>query len=179
MQIPKSAYHQLAPTPRAIAAYMAINRCDENEADKLVGTAPRGEKHGKPILALGQAIGAYNRVVGYFFIQLQSRLHLWSETLAYCEAWLAAGGDVHNERYLGKYKMLERLQVEATEWAASLEAVRVAVREWADSSGVPRKLFSGPLALVDLEKPLGDFKADDEVLAVVRELFGDRLSLTW
>ncbi|MDF1613843.1 hypothetical protein [Desulfurivibrio dismutans] len=179
MQIPKSTYQSLSPAPRAVAAFLAINRCDGSEAEKLVGSAPRGGGHGKPILALGQAIDAYNRLAGHFFIQMQSRLDLWSETLAYCEAWLAAGGDLQDEGYLGKYKNLDHLKGEATEWAASLEAVRVAVREWADNSGVPRKVFSGPLVLVDLEKPLGDFKADNEVLAVVRELFDDRLSLAW
>ena len=86
MQIPKSAYHQLSPTPRAIAAYMAINRCDENEAEKLIASAPRQMGQGKPFLALGQAVGAYNSLAGYYFISLQDSYRQWKEALAYCEA---------------------------------------------------------------------------------------------
>ncbi len=178
MEIKKSTYQSLPPVPRAIAAYLAINREDYAEAEKLIGTCPRGQGEGKPYLGIGQALDVYNRMAGDFMIQLQNKLLQYTEVLAFCEGWLAASGDLKEASFVERCMTLDTLRGESKHSAAQLEAVKEASREWADRNSIPRKIFSVPMAIIDLGEKAGDVTVDEETLNIMRELF-QQVTLTW
>jgi hypothetical protein len=178
MEIKKTSYESLSAVPRAAAAFMAINRSDTVEVEKLFGNCPQSQGHGKAILGLGQAIEIYNRLAGECILRLLHQLHAFTEHLAFCDGWLTGGGAPEDARYMKRFKTLETLGKGAKQLAAELEAVKEAAREWADHNGVPQEIFSGPLVILNLGKKSEDTTEDKEMLIVMRALFQEIL-LNW
>jgi len=178
MEIKKSAYQSLPPVPRAIAAYLAMNREDYVEADKLIGTCPRGQGQGKAFFGLRQALDVYNRMAGDFMVRLQNKFLQYAEALAFCEGWLAASGDLKEASFVERCMTLDTLGGETKQLAAQLEAVKEASREWADRNSIPRQIFSAPMAILNLGEKESDVTVDEKTLSTMRELFQE-VTLTW
>lgn len=177
MDIGKRFYQDLTPKQRAVACYLALNRGDDGEADRLIGHSPRCKNHGKSILALGQALDAYN-----FFTARAIRNFLvvsgeFKKMLSYCEAWLAAGGAIDNFEYSSRFAMVEKLRPTLDESAGEVAVIRQAAWEWCKKHEIPTDCFSGPLSFTPLPKEMVE-QSDSEKLDVFRSLF-DRITLTW
>ena len=94
MDISKKVYQQLTPIQRAIAFYKSITRDDQSEVERLLEHAPKFKGHGQAVLALGQAMDAYNSITSNFmrdFLLINGKLQA---SVAYCEAWQDAGGGI-------------------------------------------------------------------------------------
>jgi len=177
MDIGKKLYHELTPKQRAIACYSAMNRDDQGEVDRLMGHAPRDKKHGQPILALGQALDAYNCFTARAmtnYLLVSSRL---VAALSFCEAWLDAGGAIDNLKYSEKLAMIQILTPLSEQWAGVVKAVRQATWEWCKMNQIPTDLFSSQLCPLPMPKELEE-QSDSETLNTVRSLF-DKITLSW
>jgi hypothetical protein len=178
MKVQRKTYESLSPVPRAIAAYLALNRRDYTEAEKLISAAPPKQGQGRSFLALGQAIDVYNSLCGQLAIRALHKLLEFTNDLAYCEGWLDAGGNPENFTYLKRYRQLDTLGAETRELSCLLEAVKEAAREWADLNKIPLEVFSEPMAILNLGGKTSGVAADEETLGTMRELF-DSILLTW
>lgn len=177
MDIGKKIYQELTPRQRAIACYSAMNRDDQDEVDRLMGHAPRDGKHGQPILALGQALDAYNRFTARAmttYLLVSSRL---VAALSFCEAWLGAGGAIDNLEYSEKVAIVQKLTPLYEQLAGEVKAIRQAAWEWCKKNQIPTDFFSGPLCPLPMPKEMEE-QSDSETLNAARSVF-DTITLAW
>jgi hypothetical protein len=178
MDIGKKLYQELTPKQRAIAAYGAVNRNDQSEIDRLMGTAPRGRKHGQAIWALAQALNAYNCLTSRTtttYLVVSGRLHA---ALSFCIAWLDAGGAIDNSEYRKRADMVEELTPLREQLADEVAAILQAAREWCEKNQIPVDFFSGILCSSPLPEEIGEKTCDSETLNTVRSVF-DKITLVW
>lgn len=177
MDIGKKIYQELTPRQRAIAIYAADNRGDQNEIDRLMGNAPRDGKHGQPILALGQALNAYNRFTARTmttYLLVSSRLE---SALSFCEGWLGADGAIDNLEYAEKVAIVQKLSPLNEQLAVEVKAIRQAAWEWCQKNQIPIDFFSGPLCPLPMPKEIEE-QSDSETLNAARSVF-DTITLSW
>jgi hypothetical protein len=177
MDISKKLYQELTPSQRAIACYSALNRNDQTEADRIIGHAPRDGKHGQAILALGQALDAYNCLTARAttnYLVISGRLHA---ALSYCSAWLDADGAIDNQEYMEKFAMVQNLTPLNEQLAGEVESIRQAALEWCSKNQIPKDFFSGPLCYLPMPKEVAE-QSESETLNAVRSLF-EKITLVW
>ncbi len=177
MNIGKKVYQVLTPKQRAVALYSAINRDDEDEADRLIAHAPRDRRHRQAIFALGQALDAYNCLTARAtttYLDISSRLHA---ALSFCSAWLGAGGAIDNQEYREKVVMVENLTPLNEQLAGEVESIRQAAWEWCKQNEIPTDFFSGPLCHLPMPKEVVE-QSDIETLRAIRSVF-DKITLDW
>lgn len=178
MDIGKKLYQELTPKQRAIAAYAAVNRHDQSEIDRLMGTAARGGKHGQAIWALAQVLNTYNFLISSTtttYLVVSGRLHA---ALSFCIAWLDAGGAIDNSEYRKNADMDEKLTPLREQLANEIDAILPAAREWCEKVKIPVDFFSGILCSFTLPEEIGEKTCDSETLNKVRSIF-DEITLAW
>lgn len=171
MDISKQTYQSLTPKQRAVACFKSITRADQGEIDRLVAHTPKGGGHGQAILALGQAMDAYNLFTAKFtkdFLLINGK---FQAAIAYCEGWLDAGGSVTDERYLERHSTLYSFEQSVQEVVMDIDSVRHAAREWCEFNNITTEFFSGPQCFLQLPDTVGPFKP--ETLDVVRSVFAE------
>ncbi len=176
MNINKKLYQELTPKQRAIACYSAVNRNDQSEIDRLMGTTPRGRKYGQAVLALGQALNAYNCLTSRTtttYLVVSGRLHT---ALSFCIAWLDAGGAIDNSEYRKHVDIVEELTPLREQLAGEVDAILQAAREWCEKNQIPVDFFSGILCSSPLQEEIGEITCDSETLTTVRSVF-DKITL--
>lgn len=177
MDIKKQMYHSLSPVQRASGVYLALGRGDEAEAARLIGSAPKGEGQGKPLLALRQVLDIYNHFMALCALRLQTTLGEIAAARAFVDGWKAAGGSSKAIAYVKRRKEADALTTKAAAIRGELEAVQTATREWAGQNGIPEKIFSGPLIIIPLTQDPGT-AVDGAMLNMARKLFGE-VKLRW
>ena len=155
MDITRKLYHELGSRERAIACYMALNRNDLTETARLTGNMRYDRVYNRIFLGLGQATDVYNQFASRARIDLLRVAGDFRASLAYCEAWLDAGGSLENEEYQNNYVLATKLPAVIESLVAELDAVGQAACEWCEKNNIPRELFSGPLCI----SPIGNHTA--------------------
>lgn len=177
MDIGKKLYQELTPKQRAIAAYAAVNRNDQSEIDRLMGTAARGRKHGQAILALSQALDAYNCLTAN---ATRARLLVSCrllEAVSFCSGWLGAGGAIDNSEYRKHIDMVEELTPLGEQLADEVDAILQAAREWCEKNQIAVDFFSGILCHLPMPKEMEE-QSESDTLTTARSIF-DKITLTW
>ncbi len=177
MDIGKKLYQDLTARQRAIACYSAINRNDQEEADRLMRYAPREKSHGQAILALGQALDTYNCFTARattLYLGVSGRL---LAAVSFCSGWLAAGGALDAPKYREKVAQVENLSPVSDRLAREVEAVWQAAWEWCEKYQIPTDFFSGELCPLPMPKEFEE-KVDSETLDAVRSVF-EKITLSW
>ena len=177
MDIDKYTYKKLSAKHRAIAAFAAVIREDQGEIERLISNAPRGKNHGQTIIALSQAINAYNSLTGramrdYFLIS--GRLYA---ALSFCSAWLEAGGAIDASEYKENALIIEKLSPQSKEAASIVRVIQQVALEWCAKHDIPTDFFSGILCHIPLPKEISD-QDDNKMLEFIRSIF-DQITLTW
>ena len=147
MDITKKLYQDLGSKERAIACYMALNRNDLTETDRLTGNMPHDRVYNMIFLGLGQAMDVYNQYTSRAMIDLLREVGDFRAALAYCEGWLDAGGSLENEKYQKNYLIVKKLPAVLESLFAELHAVGQVACEWCEKNNIPKEIFSGPLCI--------------------------------
>lgn len=177
MEIDKNIYKNLSAKQRAIAAFAAVNREDQGEVERLISNAPRGKNHGQAIIALSQAMDAYNSLTAratrnYFAIS--SRL---KAALSFCSAWLGAGGPIDASEYRENVLIIEKLLPRSKQLAREVEAIQQATLEWCEKNKIPGDFFSGTLCYSPLPKEVKK-QSNSETLETIRSVFS-QITFVW
>ncbi len=174
MDISKQTYQQLTPTHRAVACFKSIARADQGEIDRLVGNAPRIGGHGQAILALGQAMDAYNALGSHLVRSYLMVSGQMQAALSFCVGWSSAGGSMENKEYQVNNATAERLRPLCEELFSQVEAVQEVAREWCDQHNIPIDFFAGPQSFRPLAPSRDEaVSIDQETLDVVRSVFAE------
>lgn len=177
MDIGKKLYQDLTAKQRAIACYSAINRDDQEEADRLIRYAPRERSHGQAILALAQALDAYNFLIAGATTRYLCVSGQLLAALSFCSAWLAADGGLDAPRYREKVALVEALTPLREKSAKEVEAVWQGAWEWCEKNQIPADFFSSQLCPLPMPEELGE-KRGSETLKAVHSVF-EKISLAW
>ena len=177
MDIGKKIYQELTPNQRAIAAYAAVNRNDQAEIDRLMGTASRGEGLYKALRKLGLGLEVYNLLMNRAMIGFLLENGKIGAAVSFCIGWLAAGGSKNNEEYQKNCLVANTLSSVRDNWVVEIKDTKKAAWEWCEKNQIPIDFFSGPLSPFPLPKEIGE-TSDSETLNAVRSVF-DTITLSW
>ena len=178
MEIKSAIYNELSPAQRAIACFLAVNRDDGAEIDRLFVNAPKDVRHRQALLAIGQGLDTYNRFSARaitLYLVASSKLQ---SALAFCSAWLEAGGQVDSPRYRENAAIIETLTPLTEQLAGEVDAVRQAAREWCEQKKIPVEIFSEPICPFNLGGGEDCAQPDSETLSAVRSVF-EKITLSW
>lgn len=168
--IPKTIYQTLTAKQRAVACYVAINRDDQAEIDRLIGHAPSGIDHCHAIFTVDLAVKTYKLMAARATIELQQVNTDYMEALHFCLGWNAAGGALDNDEFLEKRAIAERLTPILDSCFGVVNAIRMAAIEWCETNGVSPEALSHKLGLMPPEKD-DEYPMDEESLVKMRRLF--------
>ena len=177
MEIKQKIYNDFPPKERAVAAFLSINRDDSEELDRLLGNAPRNDGHRQAILAIGQALDAYNRFLSGSVCSFLAASRMLESARSYCSAWVEAGGSLCAPKYLINVATAERLEPIVEEWENEVYAVRQAAWEWCEKNQVPVGVFSQPVCVFSLPDKI-EVTSDSKELDAIRSCF-DKITLSW
>jgi hypothetical protein len=177
MEIKQKIYNDFPPKQRAVAVFLSINRDDSEELDRLLGNAPKNDGHRQAILAIGQALNAYNRFLSDSMCNYLVASRARESARSYCSAWIEAGGALSAPKYLINVAVFERLEPIVEEWENAVYAVRQAAWEWCEKNKVPVGVFSRPVCVFSLPEKL-EITSDSEELNAIRSCF-DKITLSW
>jgi hypothetical protein len=152
MDITKKLYQELGSRERAIACYMALNRNDLTETARLTRNMRYDRAYNRIFWGIGQAMDVYNQFASRTKIDLLRVAGDFRAALAYCAAWLDAGGSVENEEYQNNYLLATQLPAVIESLVADMDAVGQVACEWCEKNNIPRELFSGPLCIIPIGK---------------------------
>lgn len=177
MDINKRIYSELSAKERAVAAFLAINRDDGEEVDRLFANVPRGRGHGQAVIGIGQAMETYNRFSAGAVCNYLIMSGILQNALSYCSAWLDAGGVFNAEKYREKVAVIEQLKPKVEKLAGDVYAIRQAAYEWCEKQQIPVDIFAQPLCFFPLPSRVEEVSESEE-LSALRSCF-DKITLAW
>ncbi|MFH7326609.1 hypothetical protein [Desulfurivibrio sp. C05AmB] len=175
-KIGPQTYQSLPSTQRAVAYFIAINRGDHAEAERLIEHAPCGSGQSKAFLGIERMLSVFNLLAG---IVMRELLLIYGDTLAahaYTKGWLDAGGATTDPNFLKHCKSTKDQLKAVSVMSGQLEALKEAARTWCDSNEVPEEVFASFLALIPMAKVDGEV-VDATWVALYRKVF-DEVKLT-
>jgi len=152
MDITRKLYQELGPKERAIACYMALNRNDLTETARLTRNMRYDRAYNRIFLGLGQAMDVYNQFASRVKLDLLRVAGDFRAALAYCEAWLDAGGSLENEEYQNNFLLATQLPAVIESLVGELDTVEQVACEWCEKNDIPREIFSGSLCIIPIGK---------------------------